>query len=77
MSIHHPRIGRRVPHGAQLVVRLYPRSILWLLMAVAAILVVQGNWVTLGMVIALLAVVIWQTVRTDHLSHLANRRRRR
>ena len=77
MSTHHHSVGRACPDGARLVVRLYPRSILWVLLAVALILMLQGNWATTGLIAVLVAVVIWQTIRTDHLDRLRARRRRR
>lgn len=73
MSIHHPRIGCGAPRAAQLVVRLYPRSVLWLLTTVAIVLAVQGSWVILGTMLSLFLVIAWQTVRTDH--HARRRRR--
>lgn len=74
MSIHHPNVGRSVTAGVRLVVRLYPWSILWVLLAAGLILLVEGSWASTILLSVLITVVVGQTVRTDHIERPPTRR---
>lgn len=58
------------PRGIQAVVRLYPWSALWVLLAAMVVLVVEGSWTSLALVAFLILVV------TFHAIHLAREDRK-
>lgn len=77
MSTHHHNVAAAIPRGVQLVVRLYPWSVLWILFAVAMILIVRGSWTVLSLVCGLVVVVTWHSIHADHAEHPRPPRRKR
>lgn len=61
---HHSHPGPA--RGIQLVVDLYPWSVLWVLLAVLASLAVAGAWPVLGVTIALSTILAWQSAHVAH-----------
>ena len=55
--------------GIQLVVRLYPWSVLWVLAAIAMVLIVQGSWMTIALFVGLILIVTAHSLHRDHIDH--------
>jgi len=58
-----------VAHGLQAVVGLYPWSVLWILLALMAVLVVEGSWTALGAVSLLVLIVTLHSIHFDRTEH--------
>ena len=71
MTHHNP--AHAVAHGLQAVVGLYPWSVLWILLALMAVLVVEGSWTALGAVSLLVLIV---TLHSIHFDRAENRKPR-
>lgn len=70
----HHSFGQSTTRGLQLTVRLYPWSALWIMFAIALILIAQGAWQALVAISGLILVVVWHTIHRDHEEHPKTRR---
>jgi len=67
MTLHHHDVTGAPARAVQLMVRLYPWSVLWVMLAAVVSLVSQGLWSVLGLIVTLVSLLAWQTVHTEHL----------
>jgi chromate transport protein ChrA len=65
----HHSLAQATTRGVQTVIRLYPWSVLWVLFAIALILVAQGAWQALIVIAAMVLVIAWHSVHRDRQDH--------
>lgn len=64
MTRRHP--ASALVAGFQLIVRLYPWSVLWILLAMALTLLVTANWLPCLLVLILVCAVVLQWAHRQH-----------
>jgi anaerobic C4-dicarboxylate transporter len=65
----HHSFAQATTRGVQTVIRLYPWSVLWVLFAIASILVAQGAWQSLIVIVSMVLVIAWHSIHRDHQDH--------
>jgi len=64
MSTHRP--GPNPVDGLQLIVKLYPWSVLWVLFAIGLVLILDGSIITTGLVFLLILAITYHSIRSLH-----------